>query len=117
MSAHIGSVLTQSLNLSQKSIAYLANDLANVDTPGFKAQSLQWQQALGTALKQNDTAVHHVTGSVVQATGLEQPDGSSVNLTATMSALAQAQMTYALGGTGLSTQQNEVQTAANMTTP
>ena len=117
MGSDIGVILNQSLNLTQQSLAYLANDLANLNTPNFKAQSLSWQAALGAAMQNGNTAVSGVSGQVVTDTGLEQPDGSSVDLTATMSALAQAQMLYELAGTGLTTEQQELQTAANTTVP
>ena len=117
MSSNIGMILNQSLILSQKSVAYLANDLANLNTPDYQAQSLSWQATLGAAMQSGNGAVSAVQGQVVTATGLEQPDGSSVDLTATMSALAQAQMLYELAGTGLSTTEQDLQTAANLTTP
>lgn len=110
MGSSLTPVITQTLNLSQKSVAYLANDLANVNTPGFKSQQLHFGSALLTAL-QHQRPLSQVTGHVSTLQGTIQPDGSSVNLTATMSALAQSQLRYQVAAQNLVISQQESQTA------
>ncbi len=82
------------LGLSRQQETMIANNLANYDTPGYKAQGLSFQSQLAKALNQGTKAVASVTGSVTTVTGSLRPDGNSVSLTGQMADLAQAQLTY-----------------------
>ncbi len=82
------------LALSRQQETMIANNLANYDTPGFKASALSFQSQLASALKQGPGAVAQVTGTVSTDTGAMRSDGNSVDLTAQEVALAQAQLTY-----------------------
>lgn len=82
------------LGLSRRQETMIANNLANYDTPGYKAQGLSFQSELAKALHQGSRAVASVTGSVTTVTGSLRPDGNSVSLTGQMANLAQAQLTY-----------------------
>ena len=82
------------LALSRQQETMIANNLANYDTPGFKASALSFQPQLATALQQGPGAVAQVTGTVSVNTGAMRSDGNSVDLTAQEVALAQAQLTY-----------------------
>ncbi len=107
-------ILGQSMNLSRSSVAYLANDLANLNTPDFKAQSLDWQSALHQAIA-NNQPVTQTHGTVQTEAGSMQPDSSSVNMTNTMSSLTEGQMVYSTAATAWSNYQNTMQDIANLT--
>lgn len=64
----------------------LANDLANLNTPGFQAQDVSFAKTLSGAIKPR----------VVTAPGLMTANGNGVNVDATLVALEQT--TYRLQG-------------------
>ncbi len=86
--------IIQTMNLSRQQELYITNDLANYDTPGFKAQNLSFQNQLAQALQQGPGAVMQVTGFVAQTPGSVDNNGNSVSMTAQMSNLAQSQLLY-----------------------
>jgi len=87
-------VIVTTLNLSRQQELYIANNLANYDTPGYKAQSLSFQSQLQAALNQGPQAVAQVTGTVTTLPGAIFNNGNSVDLTAQMASLAKAQLLY-----------------------
>ncbi len=89
-------VVIQDLILSQKSEALIANNLANLETPRFKARELSFQGQLASALGSGPGAVRQVTGQIVTLPLDSRADGSSVSLTGQMSALAAVQLQYDL---------------------
>ncbi len=82
------------MNLSREQELYITNDLANYDTPGFKAQNLSFQGELAQAIKQGPMAVMKVTGTVTATPGFVQNNGNSVSMSAQMANLVQSQLTY-----------------------
>lgn len=82
------------LGLSRQQETMIANNLANYDTPGYKAQGLSFQSQLKQAMDRGTNAVASVSGTVTTLTGSLRPDGNSVSLTGQMADLAQAQLTY-----------------------
>lgn len=86
--------IVATMNLSRQQELYITNDLANYDTPGYKAQNLSFQSDLAKALKQGPNAVMQVTGTVTNTPGRTQNNGNSVSMSAQMSNLVQAQLTY-----------------------
>ena len=87
------SVIT-TLNLSAKSEAMIANNLANYDTPGYKSTSLSFQHQLKQALAQGPQAVAQVKGRESVNTLSMQPDLNSVSLTQQTTDLAKMQLLY-----------------------
>ncbi|MGH9466322.1 MAG: flagellar basal body rod protein FlgB [Terriglobales bacterium] len=81
------------LNVSATRQTLIASNMANIDTPGYKTQDLNFGQALQAAEAGFDpaTAAHTVTGL------LERPDGNNVNLDRESLLMAQTQLQYATG--------------------
>lgn len=71
----------------------IASNMANVDTPGYKTQDLDFAQALNAAQAGLDPAEaqHQVSGL------LERPDGNNVNLDRESMLMAQTQLQYSTG--------------------
>lgn len=87
-------VIVQTMNLSRQQELYITNDLANYDTPGFKAQNLSFQKQLQQAMNQGPKFVSQVAGSVSQTPGSLTNNGNSVSMTAQMANLAKSQLLY-----------------------
>lgn len=102
-------LVVQSLRLNQKSEALIANNLANLETPGFKARELSFQGALAAALGSGPGAVAHVRGKIVALPLNVRADGSSVSLTGQMTALAGAQLQYDLAVQAFNHERTETQ--------
>ena len=62
------------LSLRQKTIA---NNIANVNTPGYQAKRVQFEEALGRSVAQGSGAVGATTSRSLEPTRL---DGNNVNL-------------------------------------
>ena len=62
------------LSLRQKSIA---NNIANVNTPGYQAKRVQFEEALGRSVAEGGGAVQATTARSLEPT---RTDGSNVNL-------------------------------------
>lgn len=86
--------IVATMNLSRQQELYITNDLANYDTPGYKAQNLSFQGELAQALSQGPGAVMKVAGTVVTTPGSVSNNGNSVSMTSQMSNLAQTQLLY-----------------------
>ena len=92
--------LTSALNgLSQRQRA-IADNIANVNTPGYKAKVVDFEKALATSVARGDG---HVTASVRESLSPTRLDGNNVNLdTETLSniqtVLAYQFATQAVGG-------------------
>ncbi|MGH9413855.1 MAG: flagellar basal body rod protein FlgB [Terriglobales bacterium] len=71
----------------------IASNMANVDTPGYQTQDLNFTQALDAAEAGLDpaTAEHKVQGL------LARPDGNNVNLDRESFLMAQTQLQYDTG--------------------
>lgn len=86
--------IMQTMTLSRQQELYITNDLANYDTPGFKAKNLSFQSQLSQALAQGPQAVSSVSGQVVTTPGSVNNDGNSVSMTSEMTDLAKSQLLY-----------------------
>ena len=74
----------------------IANNIANVDTPGYHTKDVNFKQALSLASYQNDGPEFPTTVSDVRGL-LERPDGNNVDLDRESMLLAQAQLQYQMG--------------------
>jgi len=86
--------IIQALTLSQRAQLVVANNLANAETPGYKAQRLSFRAALGQATSQGPAAVLSVQGTLATLPGRVQANGNNVSVTQEMAALAQDQLYY-----------------------
>ena len=73
----------------------VAANIANIDTPGYRTNDINFKQELDKALQAPDAPV---TPSPQQVPGLlERPDGNNVNLDREGLLLAQTQLQFATG--------------------
>jgi flagellar basal-body rod protein FlgB len=82
--------LADALTLHQRRHEVLASNLANVETPGFKAQELDFKTALQDAFgaERSDDDPTHKPSLVEDAAAPVRPDGNSVDLDLQMSKLS-----------------------------
>ena len=83
--------LTQALTLTQKRHEVLASNLANVETPGFRAQDLDFATALKDAFQEKPPAFEALGEStpreVEDTTAPARADGNTVDLDLQMAKL------------------------------
>ncbi len=112
-------IFDKQVQLIQKSLDFraqrnilLSGNIANIETPGYKAQDLVFEDALGKAMKAQQpgpltiTDPRHLDGRTKTPLGLVQPqviqaanpvgslDGNSVELEKEMAKLAENQVTF-----------------------
>lgn len=92
------SELERYLTLTNKRETVLAANMANVDTPGYRTQDFNFQQALQQAMTQplgsftsNSVSLRNVSGLV------ERPDGNNVDLDRESMLLSEVQLQYQMG--------------------
>lgn len=105
----------QALDLRSKRAEILANNLANADTPNFKAKDFDFQSALGMALSGQEAglartnAAHVTTANTAQGFNLQyrtpfQPDtgdGNTVDADQEQTAFAENSLQYQMSLTFL----------------
>lgn len=77
----------------------VANNLANIETPGYTAQHARFEQRLASALAaeregSSDRGLSRVSAQVAPTADAPGPDGNNVNVEAEMSSLAEATTRY-----------------------
>ncbi len=105
-------LLQKSLDFRTRRNTMLASNIANLETPGFKAKDLVFEKALGSALKASQpgplrvTNPHHLDGRPPTPLSLVQPemittasavgslDGNTVDLEKEMAKLGENQVAY-----------------------
>jgi flagellar basal-body rod protein FlgB len=105
-------LLERSLDFRARRNTLLSSNVANIETPGYKAKDLVFEQALGKALKAQEpgpmvtTHARHLDGRMATPLELVQPqtiqsanpvgsvDGNSVDLEREMAKLAENQIAY-----------------------
>ena len=86
--------LEQFLSLTNKRETVIAANMANLDTPGYQTQDVDFQTSLAQAMASpphSGTKVRNVRGL------LERPDGNNVNIDRESLLLAQSQLNYGIG--------------------
>jgi flagellar basal-body rod protein FlgB len=101
--------LNTSLNLRLLNQNVISSNIANADTPGYKAKAVEFESALRDALGVGDTLpraesdprhiVHHSTDPVApeiydDPNGVESLDGNTVDRASEMAKLAENQLLY-----------------------
>ena len=87
-------VLTRYLDLTSDQMKVTAGNMANVDTPGYKAQGFDFEKVFGDALAGvggGEPAVGDVEGLVAR------PDGNTVSLDRESLQMAKAQLQFRTG--------------------
>lgn len=89
--------LEQFLSLNNKRETVVAANMANIDTPGYRTQDIDFQQTLQDAM-----AAPGESGGIKVALKsvhglLERPDGNNVDLDRESMLLAESQLNYQIG--------------------
>lgn len=94
-------LITPLLNVAERALdvatarqKVIAQNMANVDTPGYRARDVDFSQELRRLLTSGDSA-HLGPASRVVPGLLERPDGNTVNVDRESLLLAQTQLTFA----------------------
>ena len=90
------SQLERFLSVTNKRETVIAANMANIDTPGYQTQDIDFQQALTQALGQGNGEPAHVNLRKVRGL-LERPDGNNVDMDRESLLLSQTQLQYQLG--------------------
>ncbi len=95
-SAPVFSQLEQFLTITNKRETVITANMANIDTPGYRTQDVNFQQELNQAMAGPDGQPMHVTVHNVGGL-LERPDGNNVDLDRESLLLSESQLQYQLG--------------------
>jgi flagellar basal-body rod protein FlgB len=100
------------MDLSAERQRLLSSNLANLDTPGYRARDLDFEAALSEALGKPGgfelarTDPRHVSGSgapqrpqIVESADPARRDGNNVNLDREMAKMAETSLLFQAGGT------------------
>ncbi len=87
----------------------IANNIANVNTPGFRAQKVQFEQALQDALA-NGGALNQVKPTVATSLEPTQLNGNNVNLDEETLSNVNTGLAYQLALRALDSKYNELHT-------
>lgn len=108
----ITSVLSQALSVIDERTRVLANDVANANTPGFKAQDVTFEGALRHELGLGP-GPQPLQAAIVAAPGLMTPNGNGVDMEAALVDLQQTAIASQGVGQTLADQFQAQQTVLN----
>jgi flagellar basal-body rod protein FlgB len=84
------------LHLTAQRQQTIASNMANVDTPGYHTEDIDFGAALRNVM--NDPGDRDINSVSVEVEGLpERPDGNNVNIDRESLSLSQTQLQYQLG--------------------
>lgn len=106
------SQLEQFLTMTNKRETVIAANMANIDTPGYRTQDVDFQQAFAQALGSEDSAQPHVHVRKVRGL-LERPDGNNVDMDRESLLLSETQLQYQMGTQLLKGQFHQLLAAIN----
>ncbi len=86
--------LTRALDLRTENQTVIASNIANADTPGYQAQELDFEKAMGKALESGRGAEDVEADIHNQINNVVREDGNTVDRDAEMVNLAQNQLLY-----------------------
>jgi len=105
----LGDALGQYLNLTADQMKLTAGNMANIDTPGYKTQGFDFEEAFGSALKGGtQPRVGEVDGLVAR------PDGNTVSLDREAMQLAKSQLQFRTGVALLKTEYSRMMSAIHV---
>lgn len=90
------SQLEQFLSVTNKRETVISANMANIDTPGYQTQDIDFQQSLSQAMVDSENVPVHVNLRKVRGL-LERPDGNNVDLDRESLLLSETQLQYQLG--------------------
>lgn len=104
-------VLQSYINATTARQAHVVDNVANIDTPGYHTQDIDFRKAFADALNSADpvqpVASHPVEGL------LERPDGNNVSLDRESLALSETQLQFRMGVQLIRTEFHRLSTAIN----
>lgn len=100
------------LTLANKRETVITANMANIDTPGYRTQDIDFQQELNQAMASANGQQMHVTAHSVRGL-LERPDGNNVDLDRESMLLSETQLQYQLGTQLLKSQFHQMLSAIN----
>ncbi|QHS51160.1 flagellar basal body rod protein FlgB [Edaphobacter sp. 12200R-103] len=93
----LSSALTRYLDLTAEQMKVTAENMANVDTPGYKTKGFDFEQEFLRQMNSSD-ATGPATAQTRQVDGLvSRPDGNNVSMDREGVQLAKAQLQFKLG--------------------
>jgi flagellar basal-body rod protein FlgB len=106
VSTPMGDALGKYLDLTVDQMKLTAGNMANIDTPGYKTQGFDFEEAFGAALKGSAGPVAGEVDGLVA-----RPDGNTVSLDREAMQLAKSQLQFRTGVALLKTQYSRVMSA------
>lgn len=106
------SQLEHFLSITNKRETVITANMANIDTPGYKTQDIDFQQALTEAMQDADRPSTHVNVRKVRGL-LERPDGNNVDIDRESLLLSETQLQYQLGTQLIKAQFHQLLSAIN----
>jgi flagellar basal-body rod protein FlgB len=106
----------KSLDAMWKRSNVIANNIANSDTPGYKEQTVSFEDQLSGALADNnisESELANINPRVVTQSGSSSSDGSGVDMEQQMVELMRNQLQYSYLERGVSDSLSLLQTAAS----
>jgi flagellar basal-body rod protein FlgB len=74
----------------------IASNMANVDTPGYQTEDINFQEAMQNVMDQSGAM--HLEPAVEEVQGLpERPDGNNVNIDRESMLMSETQLDYQMG--------------------
>ncbi len=110
------SQLERFLSLTNKRETVVAANMANIDTPGYRTQDLNFQQELHRMMANPNTAQEgaQMPVSLTKVSGLlERPDGNNVDLDRESLLLSESQLQYQMGTQLLKSRFHQLLSAIN----
>ena len=106
ISTPLGDALGRYLDLAADQMKLTAGNMANIDTPGYKTEGFDFEEAFGAALKgAGQPKAGEVDGLVAR------PDGNTVSLDREAMQLAKSQLQFRTGVALLKTEYSRVMSA------
>ena len=106
-------MLSKVMDFAAARHAVLANNLANVNTPGFKRSDIEFKEAFAKAIATKDvTEINNVTAEVVEdQTQSVRADGNNVSAHTEMTAMTQNELLFQVSARFMTAQLNRLKTA------
>ena len=112
MSSNVITQLESFLTLTNRRETVIAGNVANLDTPGYRTQDIDFQQALAHAVNNPGTGADQISVRKVPNL-LERADGNNVDLDRESLLLSQSQLQYQMGTQLLKSRFHQLLTAIN----
>lgn len=100
------------LSLTNRRQTVIASNMANIDTPGYRTEDINFQQELGKAMTNPGNGNLHVALHKVNGL-LERPDGNNVDMDRESLLLSETQLQYQVGTQLLKQRFHQLLTAIN----